>query len=381
MKKILIIHNNYRQVGGEDIAVENEIEFLDSVYQVETLIFDNNIQNPLLQFLYFVLNRNLQSERKLQEVLKNFQPDIVYIHNTWFKASIGIFRLLEKSNVKVLIKLHNFRYYCTKSWTKKNHLRKKDICEACGFEKYESLFFNKYFQDSFLKSVFMILYGKAYFKILKNNKFKLLVLTDFHRSFLSDLGIDKENIFVYPNYLSHKDEFNEPGENYIIYAGRISKQKGVEELILSFLEADTHSLKLKIVGDGPTLDSLKEKYKNPKIDFLGLRKNSEVIELIKRSKAVVSATKLYEGQPTLLCEASLLGKPSIFPDFGGIPEFFKNDYPFKFEQYNYQELTKKINDIHSSKDLKEIGKENKNYILSVTDRKKLLEKFQHIVNE
>ena len=379
MKKILIIHNNYRQVGGEDIAVENEIEFLDSVYQVETLIFDNNIQNPLLQFLYFVLNRNLQSERKLQEVLKNFQPDIVYIHNTWFKASIGIFRLLEKSNVKVLIKLHNFRYYCTKSWTKKNHLRKKDICEACGFEKYESLFFNKYFQDSFLKSVFMILYGKAYFKILKNNKFKLLVLTDFHRSFLSDLGIDKENIFVYPNYLSHKDEFNEPGENYIIYAGRISKQKGVEELILSFLEADTHSLKLKIVGDGPTLDILKEKYKNPKIDFLGLRKNSEVIELIKRSKAVVSATKLYEGQPTLLCEASLLGKPSIFPDFGGIPEFFKNDYPFKFEQYNYQELTKKINDIHSSEDLKEIGKENKNYILSVTDRKKLLEKFHHIV--
>ena len=379
MKKSLIIHNNYRQVGGEDIAVENEIEFLDSVYQVETLIFDNNIQNPLLQFLYFVLNRNLQSERKLQEVLKNFQPDIVYIHNTWFKASIGIFRLLEKSNVKVLIKLHNFRYYCTKSWTKKNHLRKKDICEACGFEKYESLFFNKYFQDSFLKSVFMILYGKAYFKILKNNKFKLLVLTDFHRSFLSDLGIDKENIFVYPNYLSHKDEFNEPGENYIIYAGRISKQKGVEELILSFLEADTHSLKLKIVGDGPTLDSLKEKYKNPKIDFLGLRKNSEVIELIKRSKAVVSATKLYEGQPTLLCEASLLGKPSIFPDFGGIPEFFKNDYPFKFEQYNYQELTKKINDIHSSEDLKEIGKENKNYILSVTDRKKLLEKFHHIV--
>ena len=379
MKKILIIHNNYRQVGGEDIAVENEIEFLDSVYQVETLIFDNNIQNPLLQFLYFVLNRNLQSERKLQEVLKNFQPDIVYIHNTWFKASIGIFRLLEKSNVKVLIKLHNFRYYCTKSWTKKNHLRKKDICEACGFETYESLFFNKYFQDSFLKSVFMILYGKAYFKILKNNKFKLLVLTDFHRSFLSDLGIDKENIFVYPNYLSHKDEFNEPGENYIIYAGRISKQKGVEELILSFLEADTHSLKLKIVGDGPTLDSLKEKYKNPKIDFLGLRKNSEVIELIKRSKAVVSATKLYEGQPTLLCEASLLGKPSIFPDFGGIPEFFKNDYPFKFEQYNYQELTKKINDIHSSEGLKEIGKENKNYILSVTDRKKLLEKFHHIV--
>ena len=45
-------------------------------------------------------------------------------------------------------------------------------------------------------------------------------------------------------------------------------KKGVEELILSFLKAETHSLKLKIVGDGPELDTSKRKYKNPKIDFL-----------------------------------------------------------------------------------------------------------------
>ena len=31
MKKILIIHNNYRNIGGEDIAVKNEISYLKNL--------------------------------------------------------------------------------------------------------------------------------------------------------------------------------------------------------------------------------------------------------------------------------------------------------------------------------------------------------------
>ena len=31
MKKILVLHNRYRILGGEDTAVENEIEFLSEI--------------------------------------------------------------------------------------------------------------------------------------------------------------------------------------------------------------------------------------------------------------------------------------------------------------------------------------------------------------
>ena len=34
MKKILIVHNKYQNIGGEDIAVENEIEILKKYYKV-----------------------------------------------------------------------------------------------------------------------------------------------------------------------------------------------------------------------------------------------------------------------------------------------------------------------------------------------------------
>ena len=45
MKKILLIHNKYRYMGGEDIAVENEINFLKEGFEVETLFFENNVTN------------------------------------------------------------------------------------------------------------------------------------------------------------------------------------------------------------------------------------------------------------------------------------------------------------------------------------------------
>ena len=44
MKKLLIIHNKYRNLGGEDIAVQNEIEILSKYYDLEILYFSNEIE-------------------------------------------------------------------------------------------------------------------------------------------------------------------------------------------------------------------------------------------------------------------------------------------------------------------------------------------------
>ena len=34
--------------------------------------------------------------------------------NTWFKASLGIFKILENRKIKTIVKLHNFRYFVPK---------------------------------------------------------------------------------------------------------------------------------------------------------------------------------------------------------------------------------------------------------------------------
>ena len=136
-----------------------------------------------------------------------------------------------------------------------------------------------------------------------------------------ELGISK-NVYVNPNFIpDFSKNISVEKENVLVYAGRISDEKGVQEVISSFLDSELDSFILKIIGVGPALDRLKRKYKNKNIEFLGALDNEETLNIISKAKAVLTGTKLYEGQPTLLCEASALGIVSIFPMTGGIQEF------------------------------------------------------------
>ena len=132
MEKILIIHNEYQQIGGEDVAVSKEIDILSNYFEIDTLIFNNNIKNQVSLILSFLLVTNFYSNYLLKNKLKEFNPDLVYVHNTWFKVSLGIFKILKKRNIKTVVKLHNFRYFCTKSFFKFHHVKKGKICNACG---------------------------------------------------------------------------------------------------------------------------------------------------------------------------------------------------------------------------------------------------------
>ena len=86
--RILFVHNEYLEIGGEDIAVQNEINYLKEYYEVNELIFSNNIKNYFLQIFYFLINKNYKSKRILEDKIIEFKPDIVYVHNTWFTASL-----------------------------------------------------------------------------------------------------------------------------------------------------------------------------------------------------------------------------------------------------------------------------------------------------
>ena len=88
---------------------------------------------------------------------------------------------------------------------------------------------------------------------------------------------------------------------------------------------------------------------------------------INESSAVIIRTNLYENQPTVLCKP-LMSKPSIFPDNG--------EYDLSSDE-NLIKLQKIDN---SQIDLEKIGKENKNYILTILDKDRLLNEFNRIVN-
>ena len=373
MKKVLLVHNLYRNFGGEDSAVNGDEKLLKKKYYVDKIIFDNSDKINFFDFINFLFLTNPKSNKLLEKKIKESRPDVIYIHNLWFKGSLGLLKVAKRYQIPIVLKIHNFRYLCSGTFLSKNHIESKEFCPACGASK--RLLLNKYFVDSYIKSFFSIRFSKKLFKLIKNLKsLNILLLTEHHKNILLNEKIESKRIFIMPNYIENNSETFFNKEDSFLYAGRISKEKGVNQIIEAFLKIDFQTYKLNIIGTGPELQTLKDKYKSQKIIFHGFMDNNDVISEIQNAKVIISATKLYEGQPTLLCEATMNSVPVIFPDSGGINEFLPKNYKFLYEQFNYTEMQKAMVDILTSDHYK-IGKENKNYLVDYINEKSLLETF------
>lgn len=382
MKRLLIVNTKYKNFGGEDANIIDEIKLLKNLYEVDYLEFDNNKKLKIFDVLGFVTNSNLNSNRILIRKLNNFKPDLVYVHNAWFLANLGIFKIIEKRNIELIHKIHNFRYFCTQSYLAKNHLKNNLICPACNMNKNKVGVFNKYYFESYLKSFLIIWHTRKYLKILKNTNLKILAITNFHKQFLITQGIKDTKIFLFINPIEISDKKNlkyNPESEYIVYAGRIDSSKGVLELLKAWNELNFENLKIKIIGEGEEKDKLRNRFKNVNIEFIDTIDNSEVKKVIAAARAVVTATKLYEGQPRLLCEASALAIPSIYPSFGGMDEFFPNDYFLKFEQFNYDDLKIQLEKLNNIKFLESESVKVYNYFANLLDQSLLLKLFHEIV--
>ena len=373
MEKLLIIHTRYIERGGEDIAVDNEVNFLKNFYNVEVLSFQNTIPRKFSDLLGLITSDNYQSKKILSDKIKSFKPEFIIINNLWFKGSIGILRYCLKNNLNTSIKLHNYRYSCTRSYSSVKHLNGNKICPACGLEKTKVGVFNKYFQESIIKSLFAINFAKKFIKLFENKSLKILTLTNHHKNHLIDLGIDTSRIFLQPNPLSQESmalSLQSKRLNQIVYAGRISPEKGLMELLESWNKLEDNMCKLVLLGEGPLLQKLK-KYSSKNVEVKGYVNNEEVLKIISQSKAVVTATKLLEGQPTLLCEASVLGTPSLFPDVGGIKDFFPNNYKYTFKQYDYEDLLEKLKIIAANPFDTQQGNKNREHLFKTLNNNEL----------
>jgi len=374
MKKILIINTKYKELGGEDSNILDEIDLLSKHHKVEYLEFDNSKKLNIFDLLSFLNNSNFISNKIVSRKIDEFKPDVAYVHNTWFKANLGIFKILKKKKVPVIVKIHNFRYWCANTYLLKNHLKGNKFCPACSLKNSNRLI-NNYFPESFSKSLILIKFIRKYLSILKNSDMKILTITDFHKKFLTDLNIPQNKILKYNNPIKINKQIAKnynSSSNYVVYAGRITESKGVEELLFTWQKfSNAHGLILKIVGEGDLKETFKNRFNQDSVEFVGYLNNQEVKKLISKSRAVITATKMYEGQPRLLCEASSLGIPSIFPNFGGMNEFFPPKYELSFEQYNYEDLNKKLLLLEKKDLLEKCSKENFKYVSSYLGEKKL----------
>ena len=102
-----------------------------------------------------------------------------------------------------------------------------------------------------------------------------------------------------------------------------------------------------------------------------------MLEIIKKSRAVITATKMFEGQPRLLSEATSFGVPSIYPSFGGMDEYFPVGYQFSFEQFNYSDLENKIRLLQNNVLLEKESKRTHKHLVNLFENSKIHERIDN----
>ncbi len=385
--KILLIHNQYQHRGGEDTVLESELKLLEKMGEtVETLLFNNDDINSTISKIKFGLYSfyNPNSSRLLKEKINTFQPDIIHVHNFFPIASPSLFYVANDKKIPIVMTLHNYRLLCPNAM----FFREGQVCENCISKSFalDGVIHGCY-RDSKLQTLFLASMTWFHKKngTWQNRIDKYIALTHFAKNkFLdSSLKLNDSKIEIKPNFVvDHGFELEK--EEYCLFVGRLSKEKGIDILLNAF-QGSTR--KLMIIGTGPMLETVEEyskKYDN--IEYLGFQSIDFIIGKLKKAKALIFTSIWYEGMPMTILESFSTGTPVLCGDIGGPAEIVDNERTgLLYKAGDNVELQSKIEKLYNEpelhtalcknarKEFEEKYSEEKNYTQLISIYKKVID--------
>jgi len=189
------------------------------------------------------------------------------------------------------------------------------------------------------------MYLHKFLRIYERNVDFFIAPSNFLRNKVIEFGIHGAKIFHIPTFVDSREyspEYN--GDNYFIYFGRVSKEKGLFTLVQAM--KDIRTSKLLIIGEGELKKDLGKYILQENIasvKFLGHIKGERLKTTIRNSLFAILPSEWYENCPYSVLEAFALGKPVIGSNIGGIPELIEDGVDgLLFEPGNAEDLSAKI---------------------------------------
>lgn len=294
--------------------------------------------------IVFKIWYNFQAKKNLEKLIKNFKPDIAHLHNIYHHLSPSIIDTLKKYNIPMVMTLHDYKLICPNY----NLFVKDKIWEKSKKYKYYKCFLDKCIKNSYSKSLICVIEAYLHRLIKIYSKIDCFISPSEFLIYKFNKFEFKKEIIHLPNPLIDiKNVSNRKEENYILYFGRLSIEKGINDLIKSYSKLNT-ICKLFIVGSGNEFKKLKlliEKLNlNKKIILIGYKRDKKLFSLINNAKFVVFPSKWYENAPYSIIEAMSLQKLVICAKVGGIPELIENKKTgFLYDADNTKELADTMN--------------------------------------
>jgi glycosyltransferase involved in cell wall biosynthesis len=324
--RVLIVHNQYQQAGGEDNVVRAESELLKSNgHDVEVWEENNNsIANGLdacmtaLRCVY-----SIGAAREMGQRIAKLRPELVHVHNFFPRLSPSIYRVSLRVNVPIVQTLHNYRLLCPAATLQ----RDGRVCEECiGKNVPWPSVRHKCYRGSVPASVavanMLSIHNLA--KTWNRGVTQFISLSEFGRNKFIQGGLAREKIAVKPNFVDPDPGIGRGEGKFALFVGRLSQEKGIDVLLNAWRHM-ANPPRLKIIGDGPLASRVADAAATmPKIEWLGGRGRDEVLHGMGEATVLVFPSTWYEGFPLVLAEAFASGLPVIASGLGAMEEIVES---------------------------------------------------------
>jgi len=335
---LIFANNNYYVKGGADKVFLDEIQLLASHnHKVIPFAMHNSLnrETPYSSFFPYGISYDnvgltekikaapkivysFDSRRQFRRLLSSVDVDVIHAHNIYGRLTTAIVDAAKEAQLPMVLTLHDYKLVCPSYLLLKHGI----TCEKCRNGRYYHCTITRCHRNSLIPS--MIYTIESYFNLFlkKYDWIRCFICPSiFLKEKLIEMGMPGEKLYVVKNFLDYSSFLPNYGQgNYILYAGKLTEEKGVMTLIKAVEGLD---IMLKIVGDGPLRQKCETYTRERMIDnvsFEGFKVGDELKEYFRNALFHIVPSLCYENAPMTIIEAFAYGKPVIGSRLGGIKE-------------------------------------------------------------
>ena len=274
------------------------------------------------RFLYpFRILYSPEAKRKIGEVLDRFQPDVVHMNNINFQLTPSIIYAVKQRGIPLVQTVHDYQMVCP------NHLlynfSKNEPCERCLGGSHIGCIKNRCIHGSLVKSILGFIEAKLYRSLKTYKKVDLFICPShfLEQKLQSAHSFYQGKTYTIHNFINKKQftKTTDVTEPYIVFVGRLSREKGVEYLAKTAGLLPEYTF--LVAGNGPDEELLSG---IPNIKRLGFLTGEKLTEVMGNAKLLLLPSVCYENCPLSILEAHSMGVPVVTMNYGGMAELVEN---------------------------------------------------------
>ncbi len=328
--KILAIHNEYQQRGGEDAVLQAEARLLGE-HGHTVVRYQRNNSELRERGGFSSLRAGFEavwasrSYREVAELIAEERPQVAHFHNTLPLISPAAYYACAEAGVPVVQTLHNYRLLCPSA----TFLRDGKVCEAClGRNIPWPGVVHACYRDSraATAAVTSMLAMHRAMGTWRQKVSVYVALTEFARRKFLEGGLPAERVVVKPNFMARDPGAKKEMGAYALFVGRLSEEKGPQVLLNAWARL-AGRVPLKIAGDGPLRVELARRIEAKGlngVDLLGGVSSEQLVGFLHNARFLVFPSVWYEGFPITIAEAFACGVPVLASRLGSMAEIVED---------------------------------------------------------